>query len=923
MLTYVSNEVFQELLYDKNFVESIQPIVDGETAHNGRGSFSIPRTVVWRITRITPIEDAERVNKIIFNLTTNLSKHFPRNICVYVIQPKLHMWQRCYCNNFANGRCNRNCIKMKCLLAPGVDGYENTINVFKVYKKYGQTRTLDDFLTTTMRLSHQYNITEGSYIRFEKDITVDKLPIACDLSQFVIVSDNVQEIKISVLAFDIEVRSSSNRFCDATRKEDEIISISLVLKNVDDNILRFCLVYCPNVKNNIERKNISVGKTLVILHNTEKDLIANFFTCVELLNPDFITGYNSSNFDFPYIQKRMQLLKMGNLFFRRFGFQLEVKFGTFFQKFHKVPSVNIPLHAYHDTFVAVGSLKLDNYRLNTVAESLLNEQKIDLPFKEMNRLWGIGEVGDIVRYNIYDSELTLKIFMKIDVINVSYSMCDIMKISTDSLNEGIMKKLTGLIFDYAIKNTNCVNGKKVPDPYFLSINDFYIIKNRSNDKSQENKMCFDRLKRTKMPFSAIKKYNPVKLCNSDGKFVYLGGDVMTPVPGVYENVGIFDFEGMYGTRMIKDKICLSNVVITDTDEVYRLTNKTGVIDKIVNDLKIRRSELKRAKSKLKNDMKTSDVSFEYKMLDISQNTVKEIINSVYGWYATNCKILAAEITRLAREKLYDAQNQINNYEPNYFKVIYGDTDSCFIHVINCDNPVDQLKILENKLNASWNGDGVIEFENYCVIIILYRKKNYCFLTLERVFKDTIVTKRRNKPKLARQSSDILLRTYLNTRDIIKGCQACITYLQNAMSEFNPSLFTSSVQYTEGKNSIASYCVELLKKHSVQTLPHDGERVDILQIVNKANTVKEKSLPLEMYDPNVHTIDLIKFCDDNFKTIMTMLINLLPEKRNLLIDEYQKIFKLITKSDMRCCLVFKKGEWDIVYSKSQDIRSFFK
>ncbi|ABC74886.1 DNA polymerase [Neodiprion abietis nucleopolyhedrovirus] len=916
MLTYLSNEVFQELLHNDNFVESIRPLVDNKPAHSGRGSFLIPKTVVWRITRITPIEDAERVNKLIFSLTTNPSKHFPRNICVYVIQPKLHMWQRCYCNNFPNGECRRNCIKMKYLLAPGVDGYENTINVFKVYKKYGQTRTLDDFLTTTMRLCHQYNITEGSYIKFKKDITVDKLPLACELSEFLIVKDNIKEIKISVLAFDIEVRSSSNRFCDATRKEDEIISISLVLKNADDSILRFCLVYCANVKNETKRKDISVGETLVILHNTEKDLIENFFTCVELLNPDFITGYNSSNFDFPYIQKRMQMLKMGDLFFRRFGFQLEVKFGSFFQRYRKVPSVNIPLHAYHDTFVAVGNLKLDNYRLNTVAESLLNEQKIDLPFMEMNRLWALGEVGDIVRYNVYDSELTLRIFMKIDVINVSYSMCEIMKISTDSLNEGIMKKLTGLVFDYAIKNTDDVDGKKIANPYFLFINDFYMIKNRSNDKNQENKMCFDKLKRTKMPYSAIEKYNPVKLCDSDGKFVYLGGDVMDPAPGVYKNVGIFDFEGMYGTRMIKDNICETNIVITDNDTVYRLTNRTGVVDKIVNDLKIRRS-------KLKTYMKTLDTStFEYKMLHIFQNTVKEIINSMYGWHATNCKILAAEITRLARDKLYDAQNKINNHVTNYFTVIYGDTDSCFIHVMNCDDPIEQLKKLENQLNESWNGDAVIEFENYCVIIILYQKKNYCFLTDKNVFKDTIVTKRRNKPKLARHSLDLFLRTYLQTHKIIISSQACITYLQNAMLDFNPSLFTSSVQYTEGKNSIASHCVELLKQHSVQTLPHDGERIDILQIVDKATTVKEKSLPLEMYDPNVHTIDLIKFCDDHFKTFMVMLINLLPQERNLLTDEYQKIFKIMTKSDMRCCLMSKKGKWDIVYSKSKDIRVFF-
>uniref|UniRef100_A0AAN0N611 DNA polymerase n=1 Tax=Nesodiprion zhejiangensis nucleopolyhedrovirus TaxID=3135970 RepID=A0AAN0N611_9BACU len=908
----IKKSIFDKLIYDSKFLSTIRPQINGRPSPANDSEFHISKNVVWRITRITAIEDDEHVHKLVFALSTTLSETIPTTICAYIMKPRLYMWQRCFCNNIPNSVCFRNCIKMKYLMAPGVKGYENTINVYKVYRK--QTRVLDDFLTTPMRLCHQYGITEGCYVTFRHDMYIKKIPVLCQLNDFIIVKENVQEIKTSVLAFDIEVRSPSGRFCNAKKIDDEIISISLVMKRVDDVTLRFCLIYRQNAVFST-LQNYDTNGTLVILHDSEKEMIETFLNCIELMNPDFITGYNSSNFDIPYIRDRMKILSMGNLFVRRFGFQLEVKFGNFFQRYRKVPAINIPLYAYHDTILSVNNLKLDNYSLDTVARFLLNENKIDLPFSELNQLWECGEIDNIIKYNVYDSELTLNIFLKLDVTNVSYSMCEIMKISTESLNEGIMKKLTGLVFDYAINNVSVINNETIPDPYFLLITDFYVCKTKQDTKVVENTMSFNKLKRQPVPYKVIEKYHPIKLCSADGKFVYTGGDVMQPRKGVFENVGIFDFEGMYATRMIKDKICETNIVITENGDVYRLTHQIGVVDKIVADLKQRRTDLKKILKTLKSN------TFEYKMLHIFQNTVKEITNSMYGWHATNCKILAAEITRLARNKLYDAQNKINNHISNNYTVIYGDTDSCFVHVKNIDNPVYHLKLLEKELNDSWNGDAVIELENFCVKIILYQKKNYCFLTDKGVFKDTIVTKRRNKPLMARQSLEIFLKHFLQTSSFEESMFKFIDYIKKITEVLDVKLYTSSVQYSEGKNSHASYCVDLLKKHANQTIPHDGERIDILYIKNNSTVIKEKCLPLEMFDASKYDIDFTKFCEDHIKPFMVMFGTLLNDKQKFIVENYEKIFQLITKSRTRCYMV-KGTKFDIKYTDNKSIIQYF-
>lgn len=238
------------------------------------------------------------------------------------------------------------------------------------------------------------------------------------------------------------------------------------------------------------------------------------------------------------------------------------------------------------------------------------------------------------------------------------------------------------------------------------------------------------------------------------KSKYIGGFVITPVPGLYNNVYIFDFRMTYPNIIRSFNISTEtfktvddgNCIISPKPGVF-FDRKPSLVAQILVELMDKRYEYE--KEMKKYELKSK----EYEIWRINQDTIKEICNSIYGitgdensrYYHPD---VAASITMGARiclkviSKLWESYN---------FKVLYGDTDSVFIMDLEPDKKRDIQEILK-KVNERLTKTLMVNFrlnestitlasKDSYIRMMLLRKKGYAGLVLDdktKNLKDEII-----------------------------------------------------------------------------------------------------------------------------------------------------------------------------------------
>jgi len=167
---------------------------------------------------------------------------------------------------------------------------------------------------------------------------------------------------------------------------------------------------------------------------------------------------------------------------------------------------------------------------------------------------------------------------------------------------------------------------------------------------------------------------------------YAGAIVLSPKPGLHENIAVLDFASMYPNIMITYNLSPDTYVspkepippceVYEAPEVKHKFRKepSGFYKEVLSQLIGIRNEI-RAKMKC-----CSPESVEYRVLDARQKAVKVITNASYGyagwvgarWYI---KPVAEAATAWGRHTIMTA---IKMAEEEGLTVVYGDTDSIFI-----------------------------------------------------------------------------------------------------------------------------------------------------------------------------------------------------------------------------------------------------
>ena len=457
-----------------------------------------------------------------------------------------------------------------------------------------------------------------------------------------------------ILAFDIEVYGDFSGH--QKHKQDPIVMIAFKGEEFSKVI----------TWKDTKSKNAEVVKN-------EEELIERFIEVIKDYKPDYITGYFTDGFDFPYIKLRAD----------EYGIKLDLGIDgspVMIKKersgFSSVKIKGIP-HLDMYRFISRimgGGLRIDTFNLNTVAQEILGEKKLDFDLGDISEVWDGGNIKELVEYNLRDAELAYKLCREL----------------LPNLNE--ISKLVGMQIYEVCRAT------------YGSLVENYLIK-RAKDF---NEIIPNR-----------PKYNDIIERRNE---TYEGAFVMEPKPGFYEKIVVFDFKSLYPSLIVTKNISpstLNNKKGNKTPEVeikgkkrhYYFDTKESFIPSVVKDIILKRNEIKK-KLKEKKDSALSGRSY----------ALKTVANSIYGYlgffgsryHSMEC---AASITAWAR---YYIQNVIKKAEKEKFDVIFSDTDSVGIYM-NKKTEKETLDFLK-RTNDNLPGVMELELENFYEYGLFVSKK---------------------------------------------------------------------------------------------------------------------------------------------------------------------------------------------------------
>lgn len=395
---------------------------------------------------------------------------------------------------------------------------------------------------------------------------------------------------------------------------------------------------------------------------SEADLLQRFAELVDEYKPDFLAGYFSDGFDFPFIKTRAKKYKL-NLELGLDYSEVRIGRGT-----HKTAQLTGIIHFDVFKFVQRAvrkTLQTDSYKLDAVAEEILGERKIDVDLSKLAQAWeeNSKELGEYARYNLHDARLTYKL-----CINLLPNFFELVKV-------------IGLP-PYSINRMS-----------FSQFVEWYIIKQVKNLKEiAPNRPSFNT--------QTARQARKLK-----GAFVF------EPTPGLYHDIIVFDYRSLYPTIIASHNIspgtvnceCCEgkNKAPIDMLDAWFCTKRRGFASNIIEDLITRRLRIKEMLRE-KDDI----------LLNARSWALKDLANAFWGytgfyaarWYSVEC---AESILGWAR---YYIHKVIDQATENGFKVLYSDTDSVFI-ALGEKEKKDAIKFVE-KINLDLPGVMELEYQGF-------------------------------------------------------------------------------------------------------------------------------------------------------------------------------------------------------------------
>lgn len=587
-----------------------------------------------------------------------------------------------------------------------------------------------------------------------------------------------------IMSYDIEcIFHNPNKFSDGSHPNDRIFQISCVFGKQSEP------------KDKWEKYLLTLGtpdKSLlsdikVIAYKKEFSLLMGFSDLIIKKNPQLLIGYNIFKFDIPFMYKRAQELRIQDDF---------VKHGCTWDKC-KLETIKWSSSAYSNQEMNFLDLQgritidvltlvqrdfnLESYKLDYVSEKFLNANKDPLTPQDIFTCYHMGmkesqdggiskSMSLVGKYCVKDSLLVLELFEK---FQYWYSLTEMAKIC------------------------------QVPHSHL------FLYGQQLKVFSQVYKYCYQH--------NIIVESGRYKTSEDD---VCTGASVLTPEPGLYDNVVSFDFCSLYPSVIISHNIdfttllpddtkipeehyrtieweehinckCPKTTVTKDTKDIrckqYRykwLSSIPGVIPTIIKNLLEARKEVR-------NQMKSLDkTSLLYNILNKRQLAYKVSSNSMYGALTTKRGYLpflpaGMCVTAVGRQSIEKVSKIIQ--EEHHGKVIYGDTDSNYVifpHLKSLQDIWNHSIKVSDEVSRHFPEPMRLEFEDsiYARYLIL-SKKRYLYHTVTpdgvvstKIENKGVLLKRRDNSKIIRDVYEHIIRMVLGKHSEIDVISKIVDFI---------------------------------------------------------------------------------------------------------------------------------------------------
>jgi DNA polymerase I len=417
------------------------------------------------------------------------------------------------------------------------------------------------------------------------------------------------------------------------------------------------------------------GKEFVEVVADEKEMVQRFCALLEELDVDILTAYNSTNFDLPYLRERARRLKAEFALGRDGSSYRPVNRGLI-QPLRVRGRIHVDLYPSVRFFGFTGMIKTGDYTLKNVYHAITGKKKLMVERVDIWRMWDNGgaELEELCDYSLMDADSTYEVGEHILPIQMELSeitglpLFDVAYATSGQLVEALLMR-------EAIASGTIVP----PKPSGAAVN--------------------------------ARSKNPIK-----------GGYVKLPEPGIYENIAVFDFRGLYPSI-----ICAYNIDPLTTDREGEswesptgarfLKKPVGLVPRVLGALVERRGKVKAELKKLKKD------SDDYKRAYARSYALKILANSFYGylgyarsrWYERKC---AESTAAYGRKHIHETEKMANEAG---FRVLYCDTDSVFL-LLGEKKKEDAMEFLE-KVNSTLPGKMELELEDFYTRGVFVSKKH--------------------------------------------------------------------------------------------------------------------------------------------------------------------------------------------------------
>ena len=516
----------------------------------------------------------------------------------------------------------------------------------------------------TIPANKYVHITKTSTCQVEIEVSFE------DLLSHEAVGQYMSLAPFRILSIDIECQGRKGFFPEADK--DPVIQIAnhCVLYGSDQPLVKaiFTVGVCA-----------PIAGSLVFSYPTEEEMMLAWVAFLQQIDPDIITGYNITGFDFPYLLNRAEALKITDGFAtwsRQFYDKTVAKEKKFQSKQmgnREYTEVIIEGRVTMDCMVVIQrDYKLRSYSLNSVSQHFLGEQKEDVHHSIISDLQnGTDETRRrLAVYCLKDAYLPIRLLDKLMVL----------------VNNAEMARVTG-----------------VPIGWLL-------------ERGQQIKVFSQMLRKGKnknLLFPTVEYSGGGQ--DQQNAAGYEGATVIEPIKGFYNRpIATLDFASLYPSIMMAHNLCYSTLIRkadvakyppesytrTPAGDVFvKASSFPGILPEIL-------TELLQARKNAKNMMKSVDpASLEYAVLNGRQLALKISANSVYGFTGAQvgklpCLEISSSVTAYGRQMIERTKVLVEStYEGA--KVVYGDTDSVMINTRSVD--LAEVKRIGNSVVTGGTG----------------------------------------------------------------------------------------------------------------------------------------------------------------------------------------------------------------------------